>query len=77
MERTFGDGHHQSWWTLEVKTSPFGPDKPLRAVVVSTDPEQLPERSTWYLVSNLPAPDSARAQESALASASLEQIVRL
>jgi DDE superfamily endonuclease len=75
--RTFGDGHREPWWALEVKTSPFGPDKPLRAVVVSTDPEQLPEHSTWYLVSNLPAPDSARAQESALAPASLEEIVRL
>ena len=75
--RTFGDGHGEDWWALEVTTSPFGPDKPLRAIVVSTDPEHLPDRSTWFLVSNLPAPDSARAKESDLAPASVEEIVRL
>ncbi len=75
--RTFRDGHSEHWWALEVTVDPFGPHKPLRAIVVSTDPEHLPERSTWFLVSNLPAPDSLRAQESELAPASLEEIVRV
>ena len=77
VARTFRDGHREHWWAREVTTSPFGPDKPLRAAVVSTDPECLPDHSTWFLVSDLPAPDSARAKESALAPASVEQIVRV
>jgi hypothetical protein len=47
-------------------------------VVVSTDPEKLPEKQTWYLTSNLPYPGSKRATESELlAPADLAEIVRL
>ena len=48
-----------------------------RAIVVTTNPVQLPGLTTWYLVTNLPAPGSERAVTSPLAPASLAEIVRL
>jgi hypothetical protein len=77
--RTFGDGHQESWWALEVKAGPYGPERARRAFVVSTDPEGLPELSTWYLVTNLLHPDSDRAfgEDDALAAADLGEVVRL
>ncbi len=75
--RTFRDGHTEVWWTLEVDAGPYGPTKYQRAIVVTTDPRQLPAVSTWYLLTNLPAPGSARAAASPLAAASLAEIVRL
>jgi len=56
---------------------PYGPAKLHRAVVVTTDPTTLPEMSTWYLISNLPVPDSERAKTAGIRAASLEEIVRL
>jgi hypothetical protein len=78
IERTFRDGHTETWWALEVEQGPYGPEKALRAVVVTTDPATLPERASWYLTTNLPAPGSARAGEAgALPAADLAEIVRL
>jgi SRSO17 transposase len=78
VERTFRDAHHETWWALEVRAGPYGPDHAQRAVVVTTDPAQLPERSTWYLVTNLPAPHTSRAQvPGARPAAALTEIVRL
>ncbi|MCA1837534.1 MAG: IS701 family transposase, partial [Actinobacteria bacterium] len=77
--RTFRDGHQESWWALEVQAGPYGPKRAQRAFVVSTDPEGLPELRTWYLVTNLPHPDSDRTlgEEGALAAADLVEVVRL
>ena len=75
--RRFGDGRPEDWWVLEVAAGPSGPDKALRAVIATTDPERLPDSSTGYLVTNLAAPGSPRAKQSALAPADLGQIVRL
>lgn len=75
--RRFKDGHEARWWALEVNVGPYGPEKDRRAVVVTTDPERLPEKQTWYLTSNLPHPGSKRATESALAPTGLAEIVRL
>ncbi len=78
VERAFRDGHTEEWWALEVVAGPYGPQKLHRAFVVSTDPEKLPELSTWYLVTNLPAVGSERAgEEGALPAADLEEVVRL
>lgn len=78
VERTFRDGHAEGWWALEVKAGPYGPEKARRAVVATTDPEALPELSTWYLVTDLPAPNSERAaEEGAPAAADLFEVVRL
>jgi len=78
IERVFRDGHTETWWALEVDMGPYGPDKPIRAVVATTDPATLPEHGTWYLTTNLPAPGSARSQEgTALPAADLAEIIRL
>jgi hypothetical protein len=76
--RRFRDGHTEDWWALEIIAGPYGPERPQRAVVATTDPASLPEHTTWYLVTNLPAPASARArEEGALPAAGLAEIVRL
>jgi hypothetical protein len=78
IERSFRDGHTETWLALEVEVGPYGPEKAQRAVVVTTDPGMLPERATWYLTTNLPAPGSPRAgEEGALPAADLAEIVRL
>jgi hypothetical protein len=78
LPRRFRDGHSEDWWALEVRAGPYGPERAQRAVVVTTDPKELPKRTTWYLVTNLLAPGSARAaEERALPVADLAEIVRL
>jgi hypothetical protein len=77
VTRTFRDGSSQDWWALEVVTGPYGPNKQERVVIATTDPATLPDLTTFYLVTNLPAPGSQRAQDSKLAAASLEEVVRL
>ncbi len=78
VERPFRDGHTEPWWALEVRAGPYGPARVQRAIVVTTDPEALPDLTTWYLVTNLPAPGSIRAaEEGALPAADLAEIVRL
>ena len=77
VTRTFRDGSSQQWWALEVITGPYGPQKQERVVIATTDPITLPDLTTFYLVTNLPAPGSERAQDSTLAAASLEEVVRL
>jgi SRSO17 transposase len=75
--RSLKDGHQEEWWALEVDMGPYGPQRERRAVVATTDPERLPDKSTWYLVSNLPHPDSELAIKNDLAAADLSEIVRL
>jgi hypothetical protein len=77
VERTFRDGSKQIWWALEVQAGPYGPDKTERAVIATTDPVSLPDLTTWYLVTNLPAPGSPAAEQSPLVAASLEEVIRL
>ncbi len=80
--RTFRDGHTEEWWALEVEAGPYGKERTKRAVVVTPDPEELPDLATWYLTTNLPAPSSERATEQreaqgAFAPASVAEVVRL
>jgi hypothetical protein len=70
--RRFRDGHTETWWAADAQLSGWGPDRPLRLVVASTDPGRLPGHATWYLLTNLPRPTSRRAQP-----ADLADIVRL
>jgi hypothetical protein len=78
VDRRFRDGHTEIWWALEVQAGPYGPEKTERAIVVTTDPVTLPNLSTWYLVTTLPAPGSTRAAtEGALPAADLAECVRL
>jgi hypothetical protein len=76
VERTFRDGATETWWALEVIAGPYGPAKPTRAVVATTDPATLPALSTWYLVTNLPAPQP-ELRGSLHPAADLAEIVRL
>ncbi len=77
ITRTFRDGSSQDWWALEVITGPYGPHKQERVVIATTDPLTLPDLTTFYLVTNLPAPGTPRAADSDLAAASLQEVVRL
>jgi hypothetical protein len=56
---------------------PFGPEHALRSIVVTTDPATLPDPTTWYLITNLPAPGSQQALNRSLPAASLAELVRL
>ncbi len=78
--RTFRDGHTEQWWALEVETGPYGTQRAKRALVVTPDPEELPDLATWYLTTNLPAPSDRsdrEAESSALAPASVDEVVSL
>ncbi len=75
--RTFRDGHREEWWALEVEAGPYGKERAKRALVVTTDPERLPDLATWYLTTNLPAPGSERATGGDLDPASVAEVVRL
>jgi hypothetical protein len=77
VTRTFRDGSSQDWWALELDIRPFGPDKLERVVVATTDPVALPDLSTFYLITNLPAPGSQNAQGGTFTAASVEEVVRL
>ncbi|GHO61689.1 hypothetical protein KSC_005810 [Ktedonobacter sp. SOSP1-52] len=72
--RTFRDGRQEDWWALEIVAGPFGPDQKERAMVVATDPQQLPDTTTSYLVTNLPASSETEASWPA---ATLEEVMRL
>jgi hypothetical protein len=77
ITRTFRDGSTQQWWALEIVAGPYGPDKTERAVVATTDPESLPDLTTWYLVTNLPAPSACPVTQQPFAPANLEEVIRL
>jgi SRSO17 transposase len=70
-------GSTQEWWAVEIVSGPYGPDKKDRAIVASTDPKTLPDLSTWYLVTNLPAPTERPGREMPFPPASLEEVLRL
>ena len=75
--RHFRDGHPETWWAAEPVYGPYGPERARRRVAVTTDPAQLPAKSTWYVETNLPAPGSRQARRSALGPAALAEIVRV
>jgi hypothetical protein len=75
--RHFRDGHTEIWWAAELTLGGYGPDKPTRLVVATTDPATLPATSSWYLATNLPRPGSAPTEEWPVEPADLAEIVRL
>lgn len=77
ITRTFRDGSTQQCWALEIVSGPYGPDQTERAVVATTDPQTLPDLTTWYLVTNLPAPSVCPLTPQPFAQASLEEVIRL
>ena len=77
ITRTFRDGSTQQWWALEIVAGPYGPDQTERAVVATTDPQTLPDLTTWYLVTNLPAPTEQPTTGLQFPPASLIEVIRL
>ena len=60
VTRTFRDGHAQTWWAADAALGWWGPDGARRLVVATADPGTLPDKATWYLVTNLPRPGGPR-----------------
>lgn len=44
--RTFQGGNREDWRALEVEDEPYGEDRTQRALVVTTDPEELLDLAT-------------------------------
>src|SRR5690348_8347349 len=68
ITRTFRHQDPQLWWVLEIVAGPYGPDQAERAVIATTDPETLPDLTTWYLVVNLPASGEKQENSQVLSS---------
>jgi hypothetical protein len=77
VTRTFRDGHSATWWAAEARLGWWGPDGTTRLVVATTDPGRLPDKTTWYLATNLPRPGSARGADGPHPPADLAELVRL
>jgi hypothetical protein len=77
VTRTFRDGHAETWWAADAKLGWWGPDGARRLVVATADPGTLPDKATWYLVTNLPRPGGLRQADSPHPAASLAEITRI
>ena len=75
--RHFRDGHTETWWAVDLRYGPYGPESPRRMVVATTDPATLPDLTTWYLTTNLPHPTRRALPDGAFAPADLAEVVRL
>ena len=64
VTRTFRGGHAQTWWAADGRLGWRGPDGARRLVVATADRATLPDKATWYLVTNLPRPGGPREQDS-------------
>jgi hypothetical protein len=77
VERTFRDGHAETWYAADATLGWWGPDGFTRLVVATTDPGTLPDKATWYLATNLPRPGGPREADSPHPAAGLAEIVRI
>ncbi len=77
VRRTFRDGHAETWWAADAQLGGWGPDEARRLVVVTADPAALPDKATWYLVTNLPRPGGPREAGSPHPAADLAEITRI
>ncbi len=77
VTRTFRDGRTETWWAADAALGWWGPDGARRLVVATADPATLPDKATWYLVTNLPRPGSPREADSPHPAASLAEITRI
>ena len=62
VKRHFRDGHVEVCWAAELTLAGHGPGKRGRAVCATTDPNTLPEISTWYLTTNLACEQASLAE---------------
>jgi DDE superfamily endonuclease len=77
VPRAFRDGHTETWQAADAVLGWWGPDGARRLVVATADPATLPDKATWYLVTNLPRPGGPREAESPHPAAGLAEIVRI
>src|SRR5205823_12688312 len=77
VTRTFRDGHAETWWAADAQLGEWGPDGIRRLVAATADPGTLPDKATWYLVTNLPRPGGPREADSDHPAADLAEIVRI
>ena len=77
VTRTFRDGHAETWYAADAALGAWGPDGVRRLVVATADPGTLPEKATWYLVTNLSRPGGPREPGSPHPAAGLAEIVRI
>jgi hypothetical protein len=77
VTRAFRNGHAETWWAADATLGWWGPDGARRLVVATADPATLPEKATWYLVTNLPRPGGPREADSVHPPAGLAEIVRI
>ena len=77
VTRTFRDGHAETWWAADATLGWWGPDGVRRLVVATADPGTLPDKATWYLVTNLPRPGGPREADSPHPAAGLAEITRI
>jgi hypothetical protein len=77
VTRTFRGGRTETWWAADARLGWWGPDGARRLVVATADPATLPEKATWYLVTNLPRPGGPREADSVHPPAGLAEIVRI
>src|SRR5436190_6552069 len=77
VTRAFRDGHTQTWYAADATLGWWGPDGARRLVVATADPATLPDKATWYLVTNLPRPGGPREADSDHPAADLAEIVRI
>src|SRR5712664_295229 len=77
VTRIFRDGHAETWRAADARLGGWGPDEVRRLVVATADPGTLPDKATWYLVTNLPRPGGPREAGSLHPAAGLAEIVRI
>jgi DDE superfamily endonuclease len=77
VTRTFRDGRTETWFAADATLGWWGPDGARRLVAATADPETLPAKATWYLVTNLPRPGGPREASSPHQAAGLAEIVRI
>jgi hypothetical protein len=78
VQRTFRDGHTETWWAAEATLGWWGPDGTTRLVIATKDPATLPGKATWYLATNLPRPGGPHdTPNSPHRAADLTELVRL
>ena len=77
VTRVVRDGHAETWYAAGATLGWWGPDGARRLVVATADPATLPDKATWYLVTNLPRPGSPREPGSPHPAADLAEITRI
>ena len=77
VTRAFRDGHAETWWAADARLGWWGPDGARRLVVATANPATLPDKPTWYLVTNLGRPGGPREADSPYPAASLAEVTRI